>query len=131
LVTSPTTAAGGSYTITVKATDSAAPTYTASASVIVAIQTASDTIPPFVSISSPTNGSRVGRKVSIQAKASDNVGILKMELYIDGALTLVKNSSNITWSWNTANVSKGQHAISVKAYDGAGNIGVNSITVYK
>jgi uncharacterized repeat protein (TIGR01451 family) len=131
LVTSPTTAAAGSYTITVKATDSAAPTYTASASVIVAILTPPNTIPPVVSISSPTDGSTVGRKVSIQAKASNNVGISKMELYIDGVRTLVKNSSSITWSWYTANVSKGQHAISVKAYDGAGNIGVNSITVYK
>jgi len=131
LVTSPTTAAGGSYTITVKATDSAAPTYTTSASVIVAILTPPNTIPPVVSISSPTDGSTVGRKVSIQAKASNNVGISKMELYIDGALKLVTNSSTIKWSWNTANVSKGRHAISVKAYDVSGNIGVNSIAVYK
>ena len=131
LVTSPTTAAGGSYTITVKATDSAAPTYTTSTSVIVAILTPPNTIPPVVSISSPTDGSTVGRKVSIQAKASDNVGISKMELYIDGALKLVTNSSTIKWSWNTVKVSKGQHAISVKAYDVSGNIGVNSITVYK
>jgi uncharacterized repeat protein (TIGR01451 family) len=131
LVTSPTTAAAGSYTITVRATDSAAPTFTASASVIVAIQTTPDTIPPAVSILSPMNGSTVGRKVSIQAKASDDVGVSKMELYIDGVRTLVKNSNSITWSWNTANVSKGQHVIKAKAYDGAGNVGEKSITVYK
>jgi len=115
----------------VKATDSAASTYTASASVTVAIQTTPDTIPPVVSILSPTNGSTVGKKANIQTKASDNVGISKMELYIDGVLTLVKNSSSITSSWNTANVSKGQHVIKAKAYDRAGNVGENSITVYK
>jgi C1A family cysteine protease len=131
LVTTPTTAAGGSYTITVKAADSAAPTFTGSASVIVAIQTPPDTIPPVVSILSPTNGTTVGRKVSIQAKASDNIRVSRMELFIDGVLTSVKNSSSITWSWNTAKVSTGQHTIAAKAYDGAGNVGVNSITVYK
>jgi hypothetical protein len=131
LVTSPTTAAGGSYTITLKATDSTAPTFTASVSVTVAIQTTPDTIPPVVSILSPTNGSTVGKKANLQAKASDNVGISKMELYIDGVLILVKNSSNITSPWNTANVSKGQHVIKAKAYDQAGNVGENSITVYK
>lgn len=130
-VTSPTTALGGSYTITVKATDSGASNYTTSASVIVAIQTLSDTIPPVVAILSPKNGTTIWKKVTIQAKASDNVGISKMELYIDGVMTLTKNSNSITWSWNTANVPKGQHTISVKAYDVAGNVGTKSITVNK
>jgi hypothetical protein len=131
-VTSPTTAADGFYTITVTATDSAAPTYTASAPVTVAIQTPPpDTISPVVSILSPTNGSTIGKKVSIQANASDNVGISRMELYIDGVLKVVTNSSAIKWSWNAVKVSKGQHVISSKAYDEAGNAGVNSITVYK
>jgi hypothetical protein len=115
----------------VKATDNAASTYTTSASVMIAIQTTPDTTPPIVSILSPANGSTVGRKVSIKANATDNVGISKMELYIDGVLTLVKNSSNITWSWNTLRVTKGTHAISVKGYDAAGNVGVSSITVNK
>jgi len=115
----------------VKATDNAASTYTTSASVMIAIQTTPDTTAPAVSITSPANGSTVGRKVSIKANATDNVGISKMELYIDGVLTLVKNSSNITWSWNTLRVTKGTHAISVKGYDAAGNVGVSSITVNK
>jgi C1A family cysteine protease len=131
LVASPTTAPGGSYTITVKATDNAASTYTTSASVMIAIQTTPDTTAPAVSITSPANGSTVGRRVSIKANATDNVGISKMELYIDGVLTLVKNSSNITWSWNTLRVTKGTYAISVKGYDAAGNVGVSSITVNK
>ena len=130
-VTSPTTAPGGPYTITVRAADSAASTYTASASVVVAIQAPPDMTAPAVSITSPANGSTVGRKVNIKANASDNVGISKMELYIDGVLTLVKNASSMTWSWNTLRVTKGQHAISVKAYDAAGNMGVSSITVNK
>jgi C1A family cysteine protease len=131
LVTSPTTAPGGSYTITVRATDSAASTYTASASVSVSINAPPDTTPPIVSIVSPANGSTVGKRVNIQANASDNVGISRMELYIDEALTLVTNSNRIKWSWNTVKVSNGQHTIKVKAYDGAGNVGEKSLTVTK
>jgi hypothetical protein len=90
-----------------------------------------NTTPPSVSITSPTNGSTIGKKVSIQVSASDNVGISRIELYIDGVLKLVTNSSTISWSWNTVKVANGQHVISAKAYDGAGNAGSNSITVYK
>jgi hypothetical protein len=89
-------------------------------------------IPPIVSIISPTNGLIINKNViKIQVQASDNVGISRMELYIDGVLKLVTNSSTISWSWNTVKVANGQHAISAKAYDGAGNAGSNSITVYK
>lgn len=130
LVTSPITAASGSYTVTVKATDIVASTYMASTSAYVSIQ-APDIISPVVSMVSPADGSKIGKKVNIQAKASDNVGVTKMELYIDGVLTLVTTSSAITWSWNTIKTSTGPHTISVKAYDGAGNAGESSIVVYK
>ena len=61
-----------------------------------------DITPPSVSITSPTNGSTVEKKVNIQVRASDSIRISRIELYIDGVLTLVTNSSTLTWSWNTA-----------------------------
>jgi hypothetical protein len=87
---------------------------------------------PIVSIISPTNGLTIDKNViKIQVQASDNVGISKLELYIDGALKMVTNSSTLTWSWNTVKVSKGQHVIAAKAYDASRNVGVSSIMVYK
>lgn len=81
---------------------------------------------------SPKDGQKIDKNViKIQVVASDNVVVSRIELYIDGELKLVTNSSTISWSWNTAKVSKGQHIISTKAYDAAGNVGVSSITVYK
>jgi len=43
-----------------------------------------DTTKPNVIISSPTNNSTVSGTVLIQATATDNVGVVKVEFYIDG-----------------------------------------------
>jgi len=90
-----------------------------------------DTISPTVSITSPLDGSTVKKIVTIQVTASDNAGVSKIELYIDGALKAVSNSNTLKWSYNTSKLSKGKHIILAKAYDKVGNVGVRSITVYK
>ena len=92
----------------------------------------SDMISPVVSIISPLNGSYVAKKVSINVTASDNVGVKRIELYIDGILkSSVLNNSSLTWSWTTTFLSRGKHLVLAKAYDQAGNIGAKTITVYK
>ena len=69
--------------------------------------------------------------MAIKATASDNIGVTKMELYIDGALKGTSTSATLSISWNTRKASTGAHTISVKAYDAAGNMGMTSITVFK
>lgn len=92
----------------------------------------SDTIAPTANITSPTNGATIGNKVSIQATAKDNLKVTKLEIYIDGQLTNSNTgSTSIAYSWNTRKLARGAHVINVKAYDAAGNIGQNSITIYK
>lgn len=90
-----------------------------------------DTIAPDVSITLPADGAYISNRVTIKALASDNVGVSRMELYIDGVLKVVKSKSSMTWRWNARKASKGEHVISAKAYDEAGNVGTDSITVYK
>ncbi len=92
-----------------------------------------DTIKPSVTILSPQNNTYVSRRVRVKAAASDNVGIKRVEFYIDGALktTLYRNSTSYTWYWYTLSASKGAHTLMLKAFDEAGNIGTDSITVYK
>jgi hypothetical protein len=63
--------------------------------------------------------------------ASDNIGVTRMQLYVDGLLKVDKLASVISWPWNVKKESNGEHIISSKAYDAAGNIGTASITVYK
>jgi subtilisin family serine protease len=91
-----------------------------------------DTIVPVVSITLPLSGSYVAKMQKINIKASDNVGVSKVELYIDGTLrSVVMSQDNLTYVWNTKKEASGKHIISTKAYDAEGNIGGATITVYK
>ena len=91
----------------------------------------SDTTPPTTSVTAPANGATVSGTVTVSATGSDNVGVTKMEVYIDGALkTSNTNSTSISYSWNTTGVSNGSHTIQSKAYDAASNVGTSpTVTV--
>jgi len=90
-----------------------------------------DTVAPRVSIVSPRDGAYVSSNVKIKVSASDNVGVSRIELYIDGDLLAVASSSNtLTKGWNTRKAAGGEHVISAKAYDAAGNVGAISVAVY-
>jgi hypothetical protein len=57
----------------------------------------------------------------VTGKATDNVAVAKLEIYIDGALAATYNSSSFSMDWNTRKVGNGTHTIALKAYDSAGN----------
>jgi hypothetical protein len=91
----------------------------------------SDTTPPTVSILNPTSGAKVSGTVGISAKASDNVSISSLKLYIDGKLVSSGNTSSLSYSWNSRKASSGTHTISSTAADAAGNLASISISVSK
>ena len=91
-----------------------------------------DTTPPTVSVTSPAGGATVSGTVTINAKASDNVGVTKVEFYIDGTLLSTDTTSPYSASWNTTTAANGSHTIAAKAYDAANNVGTSanvSVTV--
>jgi len=91
-----------------------------------------DTTAPTVSISSPTNGATVSGTTTISASASDNVGVSKVEFYIDSTLKITDTSSPYSYSWDTTAYSNAGHSIYAKAYDAANNVGTSttiSVTV--
>jgi hypothetical protein len=100
-----------------------------------------DTLPPGVAILSPLEGESVGRNVTIRVVASDNRGVDQVKFFINGVLRSViygvlrsvisASMDTYTWRWNTRNESTGTHIISVEAFDAAGNVGNDSITVQK
>ncbi|HXH41803.1 MAG TPA: Ig-like domain-containing protein, partial [Thermoanaerobaculia bacterium] len=85
-----------------------------------------DTTPPTTSITAPTSGATVSGTTSVTASASDNVGVTKVEFYLDGALASTDTSSPYSWSWNTTTASNASHSLSTKAYDAAGNVGTSA-----
>ena len=85
-----------------------------------------DTTPPVATISAPANGAAVSGTATVTASAADNVGVTKLELYVDGALATSSANGSLSYSWNTASISNGSHALIAKGYDAAGNIGTSS-----
>jgi hypothetical protein len=91
------------------------------------VATSTDTIPPTAQIMSPTNGSIVGRKLKVSTSTSDNVGVVRVELYLDSALAASSTTSSPQFSLSTAKWQRGTHTLQVLAYDAAGNAGASAL----
>ncbi len=85
-----------------------------------------DITPPTTSITAPANGATVSGTTTITASASDNVGVTKVEFYIDSALVSTDTASPYSYDWNTTTYPNGAHTIFSKASDAAGNVGTSS-----
>jgi hypothetical protein len=122
-ITVGSTVSPGTYPITVTGTGG---TTVHTTTVTLTVSTSADTTPPTTSITAPANNATVSGTVSVTASASDNVGVTKVEFYIDGALKTTVTTSPYTFSWDTTTVANGSHTIISKAYDAANNVGTSA-----
>lgn len=90
-----------------------------------------DTVAPVVKIASPSDNAIIGRSVTINSSASDNVKVVRMELFIDGNLKSSSTTAAVNYTWNSRRATRGSHLIRVKAKDAAGNISAATVTVYR
>jgi subtilisin family serine protease len=91
-----------------------------------------DTLAPSVNITSPVNGATLSVNTSVYITASDNIGVIRVELYADGVLVSTSTSPPFTMKWNTKKAASGSHVLQAKAYDAAGNAGTSApVTVNK
>jgi hypothetical protein len=124
------TASSGTHTIVATAKDAAGNSATNSISVSQNVVSA-DVTAPAVSITSPASGSSVSGTVSVSVNASDNVGVKSVTLSVDGTIVSTLTATPYNFSWNTTNVADGNHSVSAKATDAAGNTNTSTITVAK
>src|SRR5262245_3620433 len=118
----------GTHTIQARAYDPAA-NVGSSAPVTVTVQNiVADTIPPAVQLASPAPSSTVSGTVSVNVTASDNVGVTKVEWYLDGNLKGSSSGSSLSFPWDTTKSANGSHTIQAKAIDAAGNVGATILT---
>lgn len=132
-----TTASDGNATLTAYAYDAAGNYSSATATVTIAnsssnLQTdgGTDTTPPLASISNPSPGSKVNGNVPVSASATDNVGVSKITLFIDGR-QVATGKDSLTYKWNTRSASAGTHTLRVDAIDLTGNLASTSVQVFK
>jgi hypothetical protein len=112
------TATNGNHTLTARARDAAGNTTTSAG---VAVTVNNDTQAPTVSITSPAAGTVVGT-INVSANASDNIGVAGVQFLLDGAnLGTEVTTSPYTISWNTITAANGNHTLTARARDAAGN----------
>jgi len=86
---------------------------------------------PQVTIINLTNGTIVRGLVTITAEAQDNVGVSKVEFYIDGTKVGEDTVKPYQYDWNTELTNDSTHTIQAKAYDIIGNTGQSNIVTVK
>jgi thermitase len=111
----------GSHTLEAIAYDAANNSGTTSPVAVTVANTPPDTTPPVVSITAPTAGATVSGTTTVSASATDNVGVTKVDLLVDGALYASLSAAPYSFAWNTVPSSNGAHTLQVVATDAAGN----------
>lgn len=79
-----------------------------------------DTTAPVVSITAPTGG-RVSGIVNVDLSATDNVGVARVELHVNGTLVATDATQPFGFAWDTEAIADGNATLVVRGYDAAGN----------
>ena len=81
-----------------------------------------DTTPPIIMITSPQDGSTISDSITITCNSSDNHGVEKVELWVNGVTTgITDDSEPYSFDWNTTTINDGSFTIIVRSYDLSGN----------
>jgi hypothetical protein len=118
-----TTLVNGSHSLVAKAYDAAGNVGISSA-LAFSVNNAGggDTTPPVVSASaSGTSGT-----VTFSATATDNVGVSKVEFYVDGVLKGNDTTAPYSMTLDSKTLTNAAHALTAKAYDAANNSTLSS-----
>jgi hypothetical protein len=124
-------APNGAHTLTAVARDAAGNMGTAAA---VSVTVFNDVTPPTVAITAPAAAATVGGTVTVSASATDNVGVVGVQLTLDGAnLGAELTAAPYAVTWDTKAAPNGTHTLTAVARDAEGNVGTAaavSVTVF-
>ena len=113
------TATNASHTLTAVARDALGVQWTSDP---VTVTVFNDKIPPTVDVTSPAAGASLKGTITIGASASDNVGVVGVQLKLDGANVGAEDTASpYSVSWNTTASTDGSHLLTAVARDAAGN----------
>jgi hypothetical protein len=90
---------------------------------------AGDSLAPAVAIVSPAIGGPLSGIVTVRATATDNVGVVRAALAVDGVPRGALVTGPYQWGLDTTTLANGAHTLSVLAYDAAGNVGQAAVAV--
>ena len=100
-----------------------------SASLDGAIQLPADQMPPTARISGVSPGQVVRGTIIVLADASDDSGIARVDLMVDGFSVASAPAASASLAWDTTTVADGAHTLQVRAVDGTGNSALSPAVV--
>jgi subtilisin family serine protease len=112
----------GGYALTARAFDWAGNTATSDA---VTVTVDNDYSPPTVSLTQPTQGAILVGSVTLSVSATDDRQLARIEYYSGSRLLFTVSAAPFTGAWNTVHEPDGQHVLTARAYDAAGNSAVS------
>jgi len=80
-----------------------------------------DTTPPSLAMASPLAGATLSGTAVVDVTATDDVGVVKVDLLVDGNLFVTDVTSPYSFAWDTSTLANGPHTLQAKANDAAGN----------
>lgn len=80
-----------------------------------------DTEAPTVSILTPLGGATVSDLVPVDIEATDNVEIVRTELWVNDTSVAIDTSAPFAFSWDSKGAPNGKAFLAVRAFDAAGN----------
>lgn len=89
----------------------------------VAYQPPVDTTAPLASIAAPLANGSVSGLVGVSVNASDNVGVARVDLTVNGTVVATDTAAPYSFNWDSAGVASGMASLVAVAYDFAGNAG--------
>lgn len=98
----------------------------AAAAQAITVARAADTQAPTVGIASPAASSSVSGVATVDVTATDNVGVSRVELWVNGSLLATDTSAPYSFSWDTTRVANGTASLQARAFDAAGNAATSS-----
>lgn len=119
--------ANGVHVVQAIARDSAGNKSTSDPVTVNVTNQVADVTPPTVSITSPRGGATLSGIISVSVTANDNVGVSKVELYVNGVLVDTDFTSPYGFSWDTVETANGSTLLQAVAYDAVGHSGWSSI----
>jgi len=93
------------------------------------IVTLAEQLAPTVAITLLADSAAVSGAVVISVDAADNVGVTRVEYYINGELKMTVTGAPYVYSWDSLSVAPGPCTLMARAYDAAGNVSQSSRTV--
>jgi hypothetical protein len=85
-----------------------------------------DSTAPLAAIAAPLGSSTVSGSVPVTVDATDNVGVARVDLKVNGTVVATDSAAPYGFSWDSTGAPNGMASLVAVAYDAAGNAGASS-----